>query len=128
MSRPARPNHGSVALIRQIDEFLERVRDAILIQRKFDFIPRRENLDGLSELGITISAAKQEILALTYQDYYRGPSPDQSREHVRGGAIWEFIRDMDGRPVYIKLKLDNCRGCVCMSFHEADRAPRLPYR
>lgn len=128
MSRPARLNYGSVAPIRQVDEFLERVREVILAQRKVDFTPRKENLDSLAKLGITVSAAKQEILGLTYRDYYRGPSVDHSREHVRGGMIWEFIRDMDGRLVYIKLKLDNDRGCVCMSFHESDRASRLPYR
>lgn len=128
MSRPARLGSTSVASVQQIGEFLERVRDEIITRRRFDFIPRKENLDGLAGLGITVRAAKQEIPGLTYRDYYRGPSADHSQEHVRGGMIWEFVKDIDGKQVYVKLKLDNDRGCVCVSFHECENAPRLPYR
>ncbi len=61
---------------------------------------------------------------LTYQHYDRGPLDDHSGD----GVIWEFIKEIGGDQVYIKLKYDSNRGCVCISFHESDGPCRLPYR
>jgi hypothetical protein len=47
-----------------------------------------------------------------YQDYDRGPLPDHDR--IRPGSIWEFIKNVDGIEVYIKLKLDPNRGCMSL--------------
>jgi len=43
-----------------------------LAQNLFTFANREESLDTLARLGITVKQAKEEILGLTYQDYYRG--------------------------------------------------------
>lgn len=46
-------------------------------QKKFSFAERDKTLDTIARLGITIPQAKEEILGLTYEDYYRGPIPDK---------------------------------------------------
>jgi len=52
-----------------------------LAQNLFTFAEREESLDTIARLGITVKQAKVEILGLTYQDYYRGPIPDEPLEY-----------------------------------------------
>ncbi|HHV61403.1 MAG TPA: type II toxin-antitoxin system MqsR family toxin [Firmicutes bacterium] len=124
MSRPDRTGFDYAASIQEVNAFLRQVRAEVNTPGRFDFIPRKANLDGLARLGFTVGAAKNEILSLTYRDYDRGPLADHSGE----GVVWEFIKDIDGTLVYIKLKVDSDRGCVCMSFHESNGPYTLPYR
>lgn len=53
---------------------------------------------------------------MSYRNYDRGPLFGDIGD---GGHVWEFIKDIDGVWVYIKLRID-VRGCVCISFHEAN--------
>ena len=57
-----------------------------LSQNAFTFAERKKSLDTMAHLGITIKQAKEEILGLTYQDYYRGPISDTN---PKGGEYWE---------------------------------------
>lgn len=108
--------------IEEIESFLRKAK-SLIRQGRWTFVPRKKNLDGLAELGITIHQAKMEILALTYRHYERGPIGDRDAE----GDLWEFIKEFEATPIYIKLKIDD-RGCVCISFHLAIGPTSLPYR
>ena len=97
-----------------------------LSQNAFTFAERKKSLDTMAHLGITIKQAKEEILGLTYQDYYRGPIPDTSS---KGGEYWEFGKTICGGQVFIKLKADSKHGvAICFSFHIPDKTIEYPYR
>ncbi len=46
----------------------------LLSAGKYDFVPRRKNMQALAKHGLTISDAKNEIFGLVAGDYYKGPS------------------------------------------------------
>ncbi len=90
---------------------------------KYDFVPRRKNMQALAEHGLTITDAKNEILGLVVSDYYKGPKQDFDPD--RPGDIWEFKKDVDGIPFYVKVKITQENGediLKCMGFHEDDFA------
>ena len=111
----------STASVTDIKDFLRRVKKEMSTPDRIQLIDRAKNIDDIARLGLKW---KHEILSLTYEDYDRGPLPD----HSGVGEIWEFIPEIDGVMIYIKLKLDSERGVVCLSFHEACGPSTLPYR
>lgn len=115
---------SGAAPIPDIECFLRRIKLEMRTLNRFSFVTRKANMDCLANLGVTVAVAQDEIMSLTYQDYDRGPLPDHSRE----GEVWEFVKDIGGIAVYIKLKLDPGRGCVCLSFHESSGPVALPYQ
>ena len=90
---------------------------------KYDFVPRRKNMQALAQHGLTIADAKNEILGLVVGDYYKGPKQDFDTN--RPGDIWEFKKDIDGMRFYIKVKIVQEDGeyiLKCLAFHEDDFA------
>ena len=82
------------------------------------FIKRMEYQDAFLELGITISDAFNELMSLSIDNYCSGPEPDKDRP----GSIWEFGKNIEGKEVYIKLKIAEIGGkkyAKCISFHKA---------
>ena len=60
------------------------------------------------------------------EDYCDGPKPDKDRP----GEVWEFGKLMEGKDVYIKLKIahvERVKLAKCISFHEAERALCFPF-
>ncbi len=95
-------------------------------QNNFKFAERDKSLDTIARLGITIPQAKQEILALTYEDYYRGPIPDEDR---KGEEFWEFGKIIRGEEIFTKLKtISKHSVAVCFSFHTPDETIEYPYK
>ena len=94
-------------------------------QKKFVFVPRDKSLDSIARLGITLKQAKQEVMELTYENYCRGPVPDT----LRGGELWEFGRQIEGKEIFIRLKVvlqyDMAK---CQSFHVAEQPLQYPYK
>ena len=85
----------------------------------YDFVSRKKNMQDLAKHGLSIADAKDEILALTVGDYYKGPKKDFDPKHP--GDIWEFKKKVDGIQFYIKVKIDNANGTdilKCLGFHE----------
>jgi len=85
------------------------------------FVPRRKNLQALSDHGLTVADAKDEILGLMVSDYYKGPKKDFDKKQP--GDIWEFKKTVDDQQFYVKLKIQNRNGkdiLKCLSFHEDD--------
>jgi hypothetical protein len=87
---------------------------------------RDTNMATLARLGITIKDARGRILALTPCDYIEGPTP---RSGHPSQESWVFGLRIQSTDVYIKLevRLEPAR-CLCVSFHEAERPMRFPYR
>ena len=96
-------------------------------QNLFSFYPREESLDTIVHLGITIPQAKQEILGLTYEDYYRGPILDTDSK--KGGEYWEFGKLICGQEIFIKLKtISEYSVAICFSFHTPERQIEYPFK
>ena len=90
-------------------------------------VPRRKNLASLAKLGLTKRNCKEEILSLSEADYCNGPKPDTDRL----GEIWEFGKLIEGKEVYIKLKIaqvGNEMIAKCLSFHVAEYPLCFPFR
>jgi hypothetical protein len=64
----------------------------LLSNGKYDFVPRRKNMQALAQHGLTITDAKSEILGLVVSDYYKGPKQDYDPN--RPGDIWEFKKKL----------------------------------
>lgn len=103
-----------------ISVFLEDAK-RLISSGKYDFVPRRKNMQALAAHGFTIADAKDEILGLVVSDYYKGPKQDFDRP----GVIWEFKKNIDGIQFYIKIKIVQENGedvLKCLGFHEDDFA------
>jgi len=95
-------------------------------QKNFKFIKREKCLDTISRLGITIQQAKEEIMGLTYEDYYKGPLPDTGS---KGGELWEFGKTVGGNEIFIRLKtVSQHKMAKCQSFHIAEHPLQYPYK
>ena len=81
-------------------------------------VPRKKNMDSISNLGLTIQDVKNELLSLEFKDYQSGPEGDYSYS----GDIWIFKRKLGTTELYIKLKIDIANDGTeilkCLSFHE----------
>ncbi len=82
------------------------------------FVDRADYKEAFIELEITKLIAFQELMSLSIEDYCSGPEPDKDRP----GEIWEFGENLEGKEVYIKLKIADIGGkryAKCISFHKA---------
>ena len=78
---------GNQASASDIAAYLTKVKK-LLSTGKYDFVPRRKNMQALAQHGLTVTDAKNEILGLVVDDYYKGPKQDHDPN--RPGYIWEF--------------------------------------
>lgn len=105
-----------------ITAYLAKVK-GLLSAGKYDFVPRRKNMQALAQHGLTIVDVKNEILSLIVSDYYKGPKKDLDPN--RPGDIWEFKKNVDGIQFYVKVKIVKENGedmLKCLGFHEDDFA------
>ena len=89
----------------------------LIAQGKFDFVPRQKNMQALAKHGLTIKDAKEEILELVINNYYKGPKKDFDKP----GEIWEFKKLINGTQFYIKFKILVANGeelFKCLGFHD----------
>lgn len=110
-----------------VRNFLNNFKKLATTERGIDIIPRRKNLDSLSQLGITLKICREEILSLAVNNYLDGPRPDRDRP----GEVWEFGKRVLGKEVYIKLKIaqaGNATITKCLSFHEAEFPFYFPFQ
>ena len=111
---------GNVTNTEEIMSLLEKTKK-LISSKKFDFVPRRKNLQSLAKHGLTIKDAKDEILDLVISNYSKGPKNDFDRP----GEIWEFKKEIDGTLFYIKIKIAiECGTEIvkCIGFHDDDFA------
>jgi hypothetical protein len=102
----------------EIVRFLKAFK-SIAMGRGVDFIPRREFMTTLAALGLTRANCQEELLGLSVEDYCQGPDEDRDRP----GTVWVFGRNIEGKDIYIKLKLAQVGEEIiakCLSFHPAE--------
>jgi len=90
-------------------------------------IPRDENRQTLSELGLTKRNLEEILLGLTVLDYCKGPDADRDQP----GEIWVFGKEVKDEDIYIKLKVANVKAkkiAKCISFHIAKFKLKYPYK
>lgn len=117
----------------QIKDFLSAFKQAA--QLELNVIPRKKNLDFLTQHGFTPKERREVILGLQVEDYWKGPEED---DRARGPKdIWFFGVDYQGIQIYIKLQIveekdeqtgDTLKHAKCISFHEAEWEIRYPYK
>ena len=113
---------GKQANTQDISAFLAKMKRQVSTG-KYDFVPRRKNMQALAQHGLTISDAKDEIFGLVVEDYYKGPKQDL--DPLKPGDIWEFKKNIDGQQFYIKVKIVQVNGediVKCLGFHQDDFA------
>lgn len=89
--------------LQTIKNFLTQAKK-LLFLGKYQFIPRKKNIDSLTSLGLTLQDAQEELLDLQISDYYKGPKKDLDPN--KSGYIWEFKKNIEENVIYIKLKID----------------------
>ena len=100
---------------------------ALLLEGRFFVKNRLVNRKALVDLGLTERQREEEILSLSVLDYSSGPITDEYQPSV----YWVFGRNINGKLVYIKLKIACNRydeKAVCMSFHEAEYPMEFPFK
>jgi hypothetical protein len=113
---------GAAASRAGVSEFLKRFK-ARAAAGGLTFVPRGQNLDAITTLGLTIGAVEQIVLGLTEADSLGGP------EHDRGGSpgeVWSFTVFDGGRGINIELKICDSFA-ACRSFRPTGR-PSQPSR
>ncbi|MBI4209088.1 MAG: hypothetical protein HY538_05205 [Deltaproteobacteria bacterium] len=109
----------------EVERFLKKWREASL--GFIDFVPRRKNLEGLTQLGLTLSLARKILRGLKAQNYVSGPEADRDRDTK---DIWVFGIQVGGSQVYIKIKIfkwGHEYRAKCLSFHPAEKPLRFPF-
>jgi hypothetical protein len=117
---------------KQVQNFLTDFKKAA--QQELNVVPRKINLDFLTQNGLTPKERKEVILGLTVKDYFKGPEED---DRARGPKdIWFFGVEYQDLEIYIKLQSveekDASTGTAikhakCISFHQAQWPMRRPY-
>lgn len=98
---------------------------------EYSFVPRRKNLQGIVDLGLTLMQAKEIIGKLRVEDYSSGPETDDADPTKE---VWKFGRDLGETEVYIKLRLALVEGkkhvqlAKVLSFHKAKHSLKYPLR
>lgn len=106
-------------------EFLSEVKR--IIPKGFDLVDRKENLNELASLGLTRDDCRQIVLSLSVEDYCKGPEKDRDRP----GHVWTFGYKLEGKDIYIKLKIikvDDDEIVKCISFHNAKHPLTYPLK
>ena len=108
-----------------IRRFLREFKETATVGRGIDIVDRRKNMQSLVQLRFTKKNCRDEILTLSVEDYCDGPKPDKDRP----GEVWEFGKLIEGKEVYIKLKIaqvDQVKLAKCLSFHVAEHPLCFP--
>ncbi|MDM5430783.1 hypothetical protein [Bacillus mycoides] len=124
----------------QVEDILKNIVDCINRGNDHFIVlaQRAENQPTLLELGFIAADVRRIIKEeLTYEDYYRGPNPNDSRyapPRLLNSDMWEFGKVVTGNTtmeVYIKFSFiednDGPFTC-CVSFHEPARPITYPLK
>lgn len=94
-------------------------------------IRSEKNKKTMLELDFTDKQLVEVLEELAQEDYAEGPCNDRDYH----GTIWIFGKHINGKEVYIKLKISELddRGnkiasLICLSFHFSEKPLTYPYR
>jgi len=113
-----------------VRDFLEEVKETITNPAtRYDgwlLVRRPESAECIAELGYTFADVREAILGLSVADYCSGPLRDRDMP----GNLWVFGKVIQGKEVYIKLKLAKVgpmKRVRIVSFHFAEEPLSYPY-
>ena len=99
----------------RVEEFLKKYKSLACVKDSFFIVPRDKNIQCIADLGITTPQAKDVIMNLNKNNYYKGPEEDKNGS---GNNVWIFQAIVRGKCVYIKLSDDfQNNKAKCISFH-----------
>jgi hypothetical protein len=110
-----------------IEAFLKALREAIL-KHGLRVVSRSSNNQALIDLGLTPERREEVILNLQCENYAQGPLAD---DQGLPGDVWIFGCEIDGREVYVKLKIftvQNEKYAKCLSFHPSQHSLHYPLK
>ena len=97
--------------------FLARIKELVASGKRHFVIRKDRNYrQDLFDLGIgNMNKVWDVILRLEFENMTKKPELDNNGS---GDFVYFYQMDMpNGKTAYIKLKIDEHRGCVCISFH-----------
>ncbi|MDD2585084.1 MAG: hypothetical protein PHT79_02035 [Syntrophomonadaceae bacterium] len=100
----------------------------LLADNKYDFVPRKVNLEALAELGWALDYFfKDYLMQLTLLNYVNGPETDRDDYDE---DVWVFGDDIETDQYYIKIKIRTHvkQEVVCISFHKAKFPLNFPWK
>lgn len=113
----------------KVRDFLQLVKETItnpVTDEGWVLVPRLENKECICELGFKYQDIRETLLDLSVEDYCEGPCNDRDQP----GELWIFGKVVQGKTVYIKLKLaslGSLRIVRVVSFHFAEHALEFPF-
>lgn len=113
-----------------IRDLLEEVKETITNPAtRYDgwlLVRRPESAECIAGLGYTLADVREAILGLSVADYCAGPLHDRDAP----GNLWVFGKVIQGKEVYIKLKLAKVgpvKRVRIVSFHFPEEPLSHPY-
>lgn len=87
------------------DEVERIIRDMRLAlqSNRMTVVPRDKNMKTLARKGWQWRDVKEAMMALTYEDYQKGPESDH--DHPASDMLWVFKPNIDGDVFYVKFKI-----------------------
>lgn len=99
----------------QVRLFLAQLKKIARKKRIIFYKDKHKNVQTMSELGISFKDCEEHLLKLTLEDYVEGPTDDST---VFGAKRWVFRKIIEGREMYIRLRIDtDNEEAICESFH-----------
>lgn len=114
----------------RVSAYLQQIKDTIanpVTEVGWVLVLRPENKECILQLGFKKQDIKDTILGLSVEDYCEGPCKD----HDIPGELWIFGKVIDGKLIYIKIKLASfgtLRMVRVISFHFALHALTFPLK
>ena len=118
---------GKVASKREIEDFLW---DFYKLWRGIFILGKdKQNEKALGDLGISQKHREKETRKLGAANYVKGPDHDHDGSE---GDVWCFGREVEGKMIYIKLKINTSsagkRFGKGMSFHPPKWKLKFPHK
>ena len=114
----------------EIRAFLRQFKAAARQNLIFPEPDRQKNLIFLLKQGIAAEERKEILLGLRVEDYIHGPeSSDRDPKGPRN--VWVFGVEYGETETFVRLRLieeEKEMYAICISFHEAERPLKFPYR
>jgi len=109
----------------QVALFLVKAKE-LLQQKRYALITREKNIMALARLGWNESCLTDFLMELSTDNYSSGPEEDRD---CPPEEVWVFGHEIDGTEYYIKLKIRlETEELLCISFHEAEKPLKYPFR
>ena len=114
-----------IASVAKINAFLLECKQMVSSGR-FSFVRRVESMQTLALFGLETTDVSEILMLLSIANYAQGPKGDKDPDF--SGSMYVFGYELENTELYIKLKCEKERGCVCISFHPVRWPLTYPYR